>query len=77
MWLLMSELFVADAEVVKAAQAQFAAAVGTPHEAAAEVHFRRATVSPRRRLLQRFSAFPDGIRLVEGEVNRLRPPANL
>ena len=64
MWLLMSEQFVADPQTVKAAQAQFAAAVGTADEAAAEVHFRRATVSPRRRLLQRFSAFPDGIRFL-------------
>ena len=61
-WLLMSELFVADPQVVKQAQASFAAAVGTSNEAVAEVHYRRATVSPRRRLLQRFSAFPDGIR---------------
>lgn len=59
--LLMSEQFVADAQKVKAAQAQFAAAVGTPDEAAAEVRYRRATVSPRRRLLQRFSANEDGI----------------
>ncbi len=64
MWLLMSEQFVADPVVVKAAQAQYAAAVGSPDEAAAEVEFRRATVSPRRRLLQRFSAFPDGIRFL-------------
>ena len=64
MWLLMSEQFVADAEKVKQAQAQFAAAVGTPDEAAAEVHYRRATVSPRRRLLQRFSVFPGGIRFL-------------
>jgi malonyl-CoA decarboxylase len=64
MWLLMSEQFVADPQVVKVAQAQFAAAVGTPDEAAAEVHYRRATVSPRRRLLQRFSAFPEGIRFL-------------
>ena len=64
MWLLMSEQFVADAEKTKLAQAQFAAAVGTPDEAAAEVHYRRATVSPRRRLLQRFSAFPEGIRFL-------------
>jgi malonyl-CoA decarboxylase len=63
-WLLMSEQFVADPQVVKLAQAQFAAAVGTSDEAAAEVHYRRATVSPRRRLLQRFSAFPDGIRFL-------------
>jgi malonyl-CoA decarboxylase len=38
--------------------------LGTPDEAAAEVRLRRATVSPRRRLLQRFSVFPDGIRFL-------------
>jgi malonyl-CoA decarboxylase len=64
MWLLMSEQFVADAQKTKIAQAQFAASVGTPDEAAAEVRYRRATVSPRRRLLQRFSAFPEGIRFL-------------
>jgi malonyl-CoA decarboxylase len=64
MWLLMSEQFVANPEVVKAAQAQYAAAVGTPDEAAAEVLFRRATVSPRRRLLQRISAYSGGIRFL-------------
>ena len=48
----------------KAAQTQFAAAVGTADEAVAEVRYRRATVSPRRRLLQRFSAFPEGIRFL-------------
>ena len=63
-WLLMSEQFVADAQRTKIAQAQFAAAVGTLDEAVAEVRLRRATVSPRRRLLQRFSAFPDGIRFL-------------
>jgi malonyl-CoA decarboxylase len=64
MWLLMSEQFVADAQQTKAAQAQFAAMLGTPDEAVAEVRYRRATVSPRRRLLQRFSAFPEGIRFL-------------
>jgi malonyl-CoA decarboxylase len=64
MWLLMSEQFVADAQKTKAAQEQFAALVGTPDEAVAEVRYRRATVSPRRRLLQRFSAFPEGIRFL-------------
>ena len=64
MWLLMSEQFVADAGKTRLAQAQFAAAVGTPDEAVAEVRLRRATVSPRRRLLQRFSAFPEGIRFL-------------
>lgn len=61
LWLLMSERFVADPEQVQAAQARYLEAVGTPDQPAAEVLFRRATVSPRRRLLQRFSAHPDGI----------------
>jgi malonyl-CoA decarboxylase len=64
MWLLMSELFMADHDKVKLAQAQYAASVGTPDEAAAEVQYRRATVSPRRRLLQRFSVLPEGIRFL-------------
>ncbi|WP_296508528.1 malonyl-CoA decarboxylase family protein [Rhodoferax sp.] len=64
LWLLMSEMFVADPVKVQAAQAKFAAALGTPDEAAAEVHYRRATVSPRRRLLQRFSADAAGIRFL-------------
>jgi len=72
MWLLMSEQFVADAQKAKLAQAQFAAAAGTSDEAVAEVRYRRATVSPRRRLLQRFSAFPEGIRfLVEMRADML------
>ena len=61
LWLLMSEMFVADGQKTRDAQARFAAAVGTPDEAAAEVHYRRATVSPRRRLLQRFSVYPQGV----------------
>jgi malonyl-CoA decarboxylase len=64
MWLLMSEQFVQDPQKVKAAQAQYAAAVGTLEEAAAEVLYRRATVSPRRRLLQRMSAAPGGVRFL-------------
>jgi len=63
-WLLMSEHFVADPRKAAAAQALYAAAIGTPDEAAAEVRLRRATVSPRRRLLQRFSVFPGGIRFL-------------
>ena len=63
-WLLMSEHFVADARKAAAAQALYTAAIGTPDEAAAEVRLRRATVSPRRRLLQRFSVFPGGIRFL-------------
>ena len=63
-WLLMSEHFVADPRKAAAAQALYASAIGTPDEAAAEVRLRRATVSPRRRLLQRFSVFPNGIRFL-------------
>lgn len=63
-WLLMSEMFTADPEKIRSAQVKFAAAVGTPDEAAAEVQYRRATVSPRRRLLQRFSVVPEGIRFL-------------
>ncbi|MCU0761939.1 MAG: malonyl-CoA decarboxylase [Hydrogenophaga sp.] len=73
MWLLMSEQFVADPTKVQAAQAQYAAAVGTPDEAAAEVTYRRATVSPRRRLLQRFSAHPEGIRFLVDLRAELQP----
>lgn len=73
MWLLMSEEFVADIQRVKRAQARYTAAVGTADEAAAEVQFRRDTVSPRRRLLQRFSAHPDGIRFLVKLRAELQP----
>ena len=73
MWLLMSEMFVADPHKAKAAQAQFAAALGTPDEAAAEVLYRRATVSPRRRLLQRFSADATGIRFLVNLRAEMQP----
>lgn len=73
LWLLMSQCFKADPEKVKKAQAQFAAAVGTPDEAAAEVLYRRATVSPRRRILQRFSADNDGVRFLVDLRAELQP----
>lgn len=73
LWLLMSECFMADPEKVRRAQAQYTAAVGTPDEAAAEVLYRRATVSPRRRLLQRFSADAHGIRFLVDLRAELQP----
>ncbi|MDB5869520.1 MAG: Malonyl-CoA decarboxylase [Polaromonas sp.] len=73
LWLLMSEIFVADAQKTREAQARFAAAVGTPDEAVAEVHYRRATVSPRRRLLQRFSVYPQGVEFLVGLRAELLP----
>jgi malonyl-CoA decarboxylase len=72
-WLLMSEQFVADPGQVRQAQDRFAAAVGTPEQAAAEVIFRRSTVSPRRRILQRFSAHPDGIRFLVDLRAQMQP----
>ncbi len=63
-WLLMSEQFMANPTVSKEAQEQYAAAIGTPDEAVAEVRLRKSTVSPRRRLLQRFSVFPEGIQFL-------------
>ena len=73
LWLLMSEMFVADPDKAKAAQAQFAAALGTPDEAVAEVNYRRATVSPRRRLLQRFSVYTEGIPFLVGMRAEMQP----
>ena len=63
-WLLMSEQFPIDRTVVTRAHDAFMAAVGTPDEPNAEARYLGTLVSPRRRLLQRFSAFPDGLRFL-------------
>ena len=63
-WLLMSEQFAPDATRVNAAREQYEAALGTPEEGQAEIRLRRAFESPRTRLLQRFSAFPEGMRFL-------------
>lgn len=63
-WLLMSEQFTPDASAIRAAREGYEAALGTPDEARAEVRLRRAFVSPRTRLLQRFGAFPEGMRFL-------------
>lgn len=64
MWLLMCEQFAPDATRFKSAQKRYEAAAGTEDEAHAEVHLRRALVSPRTRLLQRFAVFPQGMRFL-------------
>ncbi len=69
----MSEQFVADQTKAKAAQAEYLASMGTPDEAAAEVRFRRDTVSPRRRILQRISVLPDGVRFLVDMREQLLP----
>ena len=47
MWLLMSEQFAPDATRFKSARLRYEAAAGTEEEGQAEIHLRRAMVSPR------------------------------
>ncbi|HZY18031.1 MAG TPA: malonyl-CoA decarboxylase [Ramlibacter sp.] len=63
-WLLMSEQFSPDPRQIKVARERYEAALGTPEEAQAEIGLRRAFVSPRARLLQRFSGYPEGMRFL-------------
>jgi malonyl-CoA decarboxylase len=63
-WALMSEHFAADPHKLKSARDQHQAAVGTADEGQAELRLRRALVSPRMRLLQRFAVEPEGMRFL-------------
>ncbi|MBC7603377.1 MAG: malonyl-CoA decarboxylase N-terminal domain-containing protein, partial [Ramlibacter sp.] len=63
-WLLLSEQFAPDAVKLKAAREQYEAAHGTADEGHAEIRLRKASLSPRTRLLQRFAAFPEGMRFL-------------
>ena len=63
-WLLMSEHFTPNVSAIQAAHAAYEAARGSADEARAEVRLRRAFTAPRTRLLQRFSAYPDGVRFL-------------
>ncbi len=63
-WLLMSEQFPPDPSAIEAAREAYDAARGTDEEARAEVQLRKAFASPRTRLLQRFAAFPEGVRFL-------------
>ncbi|RCX11586.1 malonyl-CoA decarboxylase [Extensimonas vulgaris] len=64
MWLLMSEQFTPDVARLPSAQRQYEAAVDAAQAAMAELELRRALESPRARLLQRFAAFPQGLRFL-------------
>jgi len=64
LWLLISEQFGPDATKVRAARDEYDAALGTSDEGSAEIRLRRALVSPRTRLLQRFAAYPGGMRFL-------------
>jgi malonyl-CoA decarboxylase len=63
-WLLMSEQFAPDPAKIRAAREQYEAAQGTPEEGQAEIRLRKAFVSPRTRLLQRFAVFGEGMRFL-------------
>lgn len=63
-WLLMSEQFGPDLKKVQLAREHYDAAQNTPDEGPAEIRLRRALVSPRTRLLQRFAVFPQGMRFL-------------
>jgi len=64
LWLLISEQFGPDPVKVRSARDEYDAALGTVDEGAAEIRLRRALVSPRTRLLQRFAAYPGGMRFL-------------
>lgn len=63
-WLLMSEQFGPDPRKIKSAREHYELATGSPEEGAAEIRLRKALVSQRTRLLQRFAAFPAGMRFL-------------
>ena len=63
-WLLMSEHFTPDVSAIQAARDAYEAARGSEDESRAEVRLRRAFTAPRTRLLQRFSAYPGGVRFL-------------
>src|SRR6218665_1885109 len=64
MWLLMCEQFAPDATRFESARQRYEAAAGTDEEGQAEISLRRALVPQRTRLLQRFAAFPEGLRFL-------------
>jgi malonyl-CoA decarboxylase len=64
MWLLMSEQFAPDAAQMRQARERYESALGSGDLGAAEVAMHKSLASPRKRLLQRFAAFPEGMRFL-------------
>lgn len=64
LWLLMCEQFTPDASRIRTARQRYEAAAGTADEGQAEIGLRRALVSPRTRLLQRFAVPAGGMRFL-------------
>ncbi len=62
--LLMSEKFAPDMARLRPAKEHYEQSIDTPEQGMAEIKLRRALYSPRRRLLQSFSAHPSGIRFL-------------
>ncbi|MBI5277230.1 MAG: malonyl-CoA decarboxylase [Burkholderiales bacterium] len=63
-WLLISEQFGPDPAKIQIARAHYDIAQGTAEEGTAEVRLRKSLVSARARMLQRFAAFPEGMRFL-------------
>ncbi|MBS7807863.1 malonyl-CoA decarboxylase [Variovorax sp. PCZ-1] len=64
MWLLMSEQFAPDAAQLRKAREQYESALISGDLGLAEVAMHKSLTSPRKRLLQRFAAFPEGMRFL-------------
>jgi malonyl-CoA decarboxylase len=64
LWLLMSEQFAPDMQQLRAARERYEAALTSGEQADAEVALQKSFASPRRRLLQRFATFPEGMRFL-------------
>lgn len=64
MWLLLCEQFVHDVDQFKSAHQRYETAADANEKLHAEIHLRRALVSPRTRLLQRFAVFGQGVRFL-------------
>ena len=71
--ILMSERFAPDPQRIRQAREAYEAAVGTPEEGVAEIRLRKALYSDRTRLLQRFAAFPQGMRFLVDLRTELLP----
>lgn len=72
-WRLMSEQFGIDKTRAELERLRYEATIGTSDELAAEVRYRRSTVSPRRRLLQRFANFQQGLQFLIEMRAELQP----
>ncbi len=64
MWLLISEQFAPDAAQLRKAREQYEKALISGDLGEMEVAMQKSLLSPRKRLLQRFAAFPEGIRFL-------------